>query len=145
MSAPASRLRRGRAARRGAITLEYALILPVFIALVVGTMDVSWLFWQRTAMQVALQEGCRVGSLQDPGANFVALDSVREEARQAVLSRLGGLGVECRDCDAVVELVTPGGVQSLDCSMVRTSVSLTGAMPEVVMVSEVLTQMEVQR
>ena len=56
-----------RESRRGSQAIEFALIFPVFIALVFGGLDYSWYVLQRyTAMDV-VAGGCRAGPLCHPG------------------------------------------------------------------------------
>ena len=49
--------------RRGNAALEFALILPVFIALVFGGIDYSWLLLQKMSLQDSVSAGCKAGSM----------------------------------------------------------------------------------
>ena len=49
--------------RRGNAALEFALILPVFIALVFGGIDYGWLLLQKMSLQDSVSAGCKAGSM----------------------------------------------------------------------------------
>ena len=142
-------MRRGRIAlrarRRGATLIEFALILPVFLALMLGTFDVAWLFWQNAAMQVSVQDGCRVGAIVDPGQDQVFMEDLVVASKAAIVARLEALGVGCDDCTVDVTPVEVAGVVTLDCSMRRTGAAVAGLLPNVALETDVLAQMEVQR
>jgi len=60
--------RRGSArARRdpqnGGAAVEFALIMPLFMAIVFGVIDYGWYFYQRYALAAAVRDGIRAGSL----------------------------------------------------------------------------------
>lgn len=55
-----------RSNRRGVNSIEFALILPVFLLLVGGTMEFAWVFWQRTTLVDIVRYGCREGSVISP-------------------------------------------------------------------------------
>jgi Flp pilus assembly protein TadG len=56
-------LRRGarRAPSRGAAAVEFALIMPIFVAILCGMIDWSYYFYQRYALSVAIRDGIREG------------------------------------------------------------------------------------
>lgn len=55
--------RSARRNRRGANVIEFALILPVLLALMTGIMDFGWAFAVRTAATTAARAGARAGAL----------------------------------------------------------------------------------
>jgi Flp pilus assembly protein TadG len=73
--------------RRGANTIEFALIMPVLFALVTGTMDYAYLFALRFAAISAAQEGAREGSVTASTA------SPETAAADAALTRWQGFGL----------------------------------------------------
>lgn len=119
--------------------------MPLFLALMLGTFDVAWLFWQNAAMQVAVQDGCRVGALIDPGQDRQYMADLVSAADDAIVVRLEALGVLCKDCDVEVSPETVAGVVTLDCRMERTGEAVAGLLPDIPLATDVLTQMEVQR
>jgi Flp pilus assembly protein TadG len=52
---------RRRARSKGAAAVEFALIMPIFVAILCGMIDWSYYFYQRYALSVAVREGIRVG------------------------------------------------------------------------------------
>lgn len=63
MSVPRGRAPAGaRRARRGAAMIEFALLLPVFIAILGITVDLGWFFWRHSIVLDAAREAARVGA-----------------------------------------------------------------------------------
>lgn len=64
------------AGRRGAAAIEFALVLPILMALVSAVLEYGWLFYQQANLSAAAREGARIGSMTmqaaDPGAFAVA-------------------------------------------------------------------------
>jgi Flp pilus assembly protein TadG len=59
--------RRRLADERGAALVEFALIFPVFLAVVIGTMSIVWLVGARSAITGAARDGARYASIEhDP-------------------------------------------------------------------------------
>jgi len=82
-SGMAVRLREVRCGRRGAAAAEMALVLPIFIAIVVGMLEFSQAFMAKQAVTAAAQDACRVAILDGS-----TLTSVQSKA-QAALSAAG--------------------------------------------------------
>ncbi|HEV3033086.1 MAG TPA: TadE/TadG family type IV pilus assembly protein [Polyangia bacterium] len=58
-----ARARTGRrSACRGGAALEFALILPLFLAILFGIIDYGWYFYQRYALVAAIRDGVRYGA-----------------------------------------------------------------------------------
>jgi Flp pilus assembly protein TadG len=58
------RLARARAKRdreNGAAAVEFALVLPIFLAVLFGMIDYSWYYYQRFALAAAVRDGVRNG------------------------------------------------------------------------------------
>lgn len=53
--------------RRGAVTVEFALMAPVFLTLVLGVTEVSRLFEIKNQMAVAAREGARTAAMDREG------------------------------------------------------------------------------
>ena len=49
--------------RRGSQVVEFALILPIFLILTLGTVDITWYMLQRYTTIDAVASGCRTGAL----------------------------------------------------------------------------------
>lgn len=54
--------RRARRARRGTSAIEFALVLPVLLTVILGTIEFSWFISTRYDVQRAAREGTRVGA-----------------------------------------------------------------------------------
>lgn len=74
-------------ARRGANAIEFALVMPVLLAIVTGMMDYSWIFMLRHGAMNAARYGARQGSVADPAGDP---DGV---AASAALAKWGDLHV----------------------------------------------------
>jgi Flp pilus assembly protein TadG len=61
-----SRPARGRRRDRGAAAVEFAIVLPVFLTIVLGGIDFGYYFFASEVVTNAAREGARVGSVQDP-------------------------------------------------------------------------------
>ena len=53
-------------ARRGANAIEFALTLPVFMALIMGVVDYGFLFMMQSGIDNAVSLACREGAKIDP-------------------------------------------------------------------------------
>lgn len=71
---------------RGAALIEFALILPLLITLIFGTIEMGWLLFVRIQMTSAVQEGVR----------FITSDEAQTSSSTTtyVKSRLQSLGVQ---------------------------------------------------
>jgi Flp pilus assembly protein TadG len=49
--------------QKGNALLEFALILPVFLALVIGVINISMALYDKTMLIMALQKGARAGAI----------------------------------------------------------------------------------
>jgi Flp pilus assembly protein TadG len=73
--------------RRGANAIEFALILPVLVALLTGIMDYGWLYMVRTAATSAARVGARAGA-------FTAQDATPDSvAASAALAQWNSVGL----------------------------------------------------
>ena len=51
--------------KRGLAAMEMALMLPIFLLLLMGTMDIARLFWTRSVVRDAAFEGARVAIVNE--------------------------------------------------------------------------------
>lgn len=84
--------------RRGGNAIEFALLLPVFIALLAGIMEYGWLFFMRATMLTAARAGCRAGSVVMPDSGDDP-EEVAEEAMTGAMDDWTFFGVDCGDAD----------------------------------------------
>lgn len=65
-------LRRMLRSRRGAVVVEYALVIPSFLLLMFGIFDLGRMLWVRTTLQYAAEEAGRYVTI-NPGANLATV------------------------------------------------------------------------
>ena len=85
--------------RRANAATEFALILPIWLAIIFAIAEFGWLFFRYTALDAAAEAGCRAGSLVDPGENDTYIAIVRARATARMNEILVALGNDdCSDC-----------------------------------------------
>ena len=52
----------GHRAQSGSTVLEFALTLPLFLLLFSAVIDFGWLFYEQSALDGAIHDGCRKGA-----------------------------------------------------------------------------------
>lgn len=107
---------------RGAAAVEFAIVLPVLIAVLCGTIDWGYYFFTRSIVVNASREGARAGTLQ------VAPPATPEdEAEQAALKYLEAASLEG---DAVVQtsVNVDGGACPASSSCVRITYEGAGSL-----------------
>ncbi len=72
-------------ARRGALTVEMALITPVLLALIFGVMQVGYAFMVQHALQDAARQGCRTAVLRTR-SNAAVVTAIQSLLQQEGLS-----------------------------------------------------------
>jgi Flp pilus assembly protein TadG len=55
------RIRPRRNDQRGGAAVEFAIVLPIFCALMFGIIDYGWFFYQRFTVAAAIRDGLRTG------------------------------------------------------------------------------------
>ena len=75
--------------RRGATAIEFALLLPVFCAILFGVMEYAWVFYQQSNVVAATRDALRVAvtlpKTNDPEPAIAAFDEVRPVFRSLLL------------------------------------------------------------
>jgi Flp pilus assembly protein TadG len=61
-------MRRERHRSRGAAAVEFALVFPLFVAVVFGMLEYGWYFFQQFGVATAVREGARAGVTIDQDA-----------------------------------------------------------------------------
>jgi Flp pilus assembly protein TadG len=75
--------------QRGAAAVEFALILPVMLSVVFGTMEYGWVFYQQFNLASAVRDGLRQGVT----ISQTVTPDPRETARQKTLADLQAQGI----------------------------------------------------
>lgn len=111
---------------RGSATIEFALLTPVLMLFISGTMEYSWMFFHRTAVQVAGRTACRHGAT----LNTVDHD-IEAEVTTLAIESLEALTVDCTaaDCDVDVTFKGTAPNQRLRCALSVKHRPLTGSVP----------------
>jgi Flp pilus assembly protein TadG len=89
--------------RRGAVILEFIIVLPVFLLLLLASIDWGWYFLQRETVLNAVREGARVGSVQDTPT------AATQAASVAVASSLTRTGMRAHTATVGLGTVTVAG------------------------------------
>lgn len=86
------RKRCNRRSDRGAAMVEFALVLPIFLALVFGVISFGYMLSFRQAISQAAAEGARAAAITPPGVT----DAIRtSKATAAINDALSGYGITC--------------------------------------------------
>ena len=106
---------------RGAAAVEFALILPLFLLLVLGTIDFGYYFFVSEVVTNAAREGARAGSVLDPTSPTTDVITEAETRAQGYLSAAGL-------ASAAVAVSTPvvNGVNSVQVDIQYSVGSVTG-------------------
>ncbi len=113
------------ASRSGSTIVEFALLLPLAVAIMGATFEMAWMFYQRALMSGAVQEGCQAGAAVNPAAS----PGPEETARTRIDSFLDDLRFRCGDCDVQVDSSSSSGMQVLDCSIQVSYSPILGLLP----------------
>jgi Flp pilus assembly protein TadG len=121
MPDPGSRRRRLRVARadeRGAVAVEFALVLPILLLIVFGTINFGLLFSAQIGLNSAARDGARAGVVQPLTGNAMSCSAIATQAR----SNAGVLGVVTSKVG-----VTVTGPTGTSCTLAANSSTVTGA------------------
>jgi Flp pilus assembly protein TadG len=67
--------------QRGAAAVEFALVAPIVVMLLIGTVTVALAYSQHVALSNAVREGARLGATMPQGSNW--LSSVQQHTSEA--------------------------------------------------------------
>jgi hypothetical protein len=117
---------------RGAAAVEFALVLPLFVTLVMGSVDYGYFFFSEQVVANAAREGARAGTLIDPEGSVpsVTARSTAVSTATAWAQRYLTLnGVTCpgggTSCISA-RYITVGASPGIEVSIQYNSQSLTG-------------------
>ncbi len=129
--------------RRGANAIEFALLMPVFVAVMFGCYESCWLMYNRTVVASVLEQVCREGSLIDPGPAEADADDVFQHVQDEVPARIGMCATA--DCDIDAEFVLEPPSRSLRCTGTVTFPALIVSGGTMTVAAESTFRMEFQR
>lgn len=75
-------------ARRGAVAIEFALGLPIFLAMVYGVFEFVRIFWTQNTMEFAVQEAARYTIVNPKASNVEIAAIVQEKAAGLDVARI---------------------------------------------------------
>lgn len=116
--------------RRGNNAVEFALTLPVYVALLSGIVDFGWYFNQRMAVTMVARDAARAASLVELGG---LVESEGEAQGQASLAASGLSG----DVDCTLAGTSPD--QLVTCAVTVTFQPIIGLAPSTDTVAGMLT------
>ena len=76
-------------ARRGAVALEFALGLPIFLAMIYGLFEFGRIFWTQNTMEFAIEEAARFTMVNPNATNAQIIDIVEDKAVGLDVARIG--------------------------------------------------------
>ncbi len=123
--------------RRGGVAVEFALILPVFVALIFGGIDFMWLLLQKHSLQDAVSAGCKAGSMSMVDIYTNPYEIAEQKIKDA-MGLNGMLDCSTSSCTvaAYASSLTTETVPWMDCTVTTSSNIITGIVP---MLPETLT------
>jgi len=119
--------------RRGSNTIEFALILPVFLALVGVIFEYGFYFFMRSVVSQSVRDGCRSGAVippsDSPDPASTAEDSIASQMRAYSF-----MGADCAAgdddrCDIQTQFSGSSPSEVLVCTMEIGFGGITGAVP----------------
>lgn len=115
--------RPARATQRGAAAIEFALVLPLFLTLVLGAIDWGWYFFIDQLVTNASREAARAGTMVPPRPTSTAgqAETAAENAGLAFLQR-----VRLNRTGVVATYTTVDGTDAIEVTVTYPVGSLTG-------------------
>lgn len=110
-----------RRSEHGTAAVEFALVFPVLLLMVLGTIDFGYFFFVREIVGNAAREGARAGSVVEADAGNGAAVAAAEAAAMNYLSK-GGLANQ----GITASVVTVNSVESVEVSIAYPVGSITG-------------------
>ncbi len=90
---PTSPRRHGRSRRRAAVTVEFAVIAPVFLIVVLGGAEIMRLIDSKMVMETALRDGSRLATM-DPDEVLEPGETMNEKIEQDIRQFLIASGID---------------------------------------------------
>lgn len=112
--------------RRGSYTIEMALTVPVWALATLWFLEIGWFLFHLSILDLAVDRGCRAGSLLDPGERDEKIGVVTASTRARVLEELEDAGLACMDCDVAAWTVGAPPRRTLVCQARRSVSSPVG-------------------
>ena len=118
-------MRPGRWQRdRGAAAVEFALVLPILLLFVMGTIEWGWFFFTHQRVVNAAREGARAGTLVPPPPNGTTAQ-MQSEATTAANNYLTAVGLTATGVVASGDYVMTDGSHAVQVVITYPYTSLT--------------------
>jgi Flp pilus assembly protein TadG len=111
---------------RGAAAVEFALVFPLFLLIVLGTIDFGYFFFVSEIVGNAAREGARAGSVVEPDAGNGPAIAAAQSAASDYLNR-GGL----QNRGVTANVTTVNGVAAVEVSIAYPVGSITGFLSDI--------------
>ena len=105
-----------REPRKGTAALEFALTIPLFVVILAGIVELSWMGYRYVNVLTSVTWGCRVGSVIE--GDGTSPHPATMFAKSSIESKLNGTMFDCSgggDCTVTVTNVNTAPLQSLVC------------------------------
>jgi uncharacterized membrane protein len=119
--------------RRGNTVVEFALALPVLLAMLTGVADYGLYFMQRAAVLNAAKDAARIAVASPENQSPITM--AEEHAQGIVIEGLSS----CDDCAATASVIDMEGWLALEVEVTRPFEPLAGLVPAPEQVSAVVT------
>lgn len=118
MKSPAVRI-----CTRGSVLVEFAIILPIFILLILATIEAGWALYIQSTLADAARQGARVAVTQNVGSNVIV--SIIDDIVQSANIPAGQVSVTITPL--AISLEPRGTPITIDVSMPYNSASILPA------------------
>lgn len=114
--------------RRGSNSIEFGLLLPVYLMLSFGIIDFGWLMYHLASLHGAAHAGCRQASVVDPGEDEQDMATVVATAQAGMSQYFDTHGPGCPDSGCATSANATGSrpSRSLACRIEITVDPLVG-------------------
>jgi Flp pilus assembly protein TadG len=85
--------KRSKSERRGAVTVEFAVVAPVFLVLLLGLSEASHLIETQSMMESAAREGARLAAMDRQDLEYSKNQSTNQKISSDVLNILSSCGL----------------------------------------------------
>lgn len=108
---------------RGSVLVEFAFVLPVFIAILIAIIEMATFFWTRSTLQFAAEEGVRTAMIDTSAAPSAV--------KTAVLAKLNGATMDPSKLTVTAVLDPYAGVNfmKVTASYAWPAAGITGLLP----------------
>lgn len=117
--------------RRGANAIEFALVAPVLMAMMLGVVDYGWYFFRESLVTNALRTAVRSGSILDPadGDGTGECTPCSDRTAAVAVDSLGDLGITVTAAEVTPAISNLAGTCAVELSVTIPHDPLVGFIP----------------